>query len=142
MIYKENGEWKFCGYKVKYKQGDTEKEQWALPSKEWWEKTCNKHNKLELIGFEEVELTQEQQERFEEIQDLRLGEGHRQSLIDYVLEGDFPEGNHPLKNFETERRITALERGAGVGQLGQRGVAQRIDKLEDEIEYIKKQLES
>ena len=141
MLRRISGEWKLYPHKVKYKQNGEEKEQYALPSREWWEETCSKHDNLGLIGFEEIELTQEQQNRLEDIKDLRIGEGHMQTLIDYVLEGVFPEGNRIMRDFEQQKRIEALEKASGAGgQAGKRGIAQRIDKLEDDIAEIKEEL--
>ena len=46
-----------------------------------------------------------------------------------------------LENPTPEERIEALEKASGAGgQAGERGIAQRIDKLEDDIAEIKEEL--
>jgi len=129
MIYKENGEWNFCDYKVKYKDVGQELEKYALPSKQWWEKTINNHSHLELIEFIEFEPTQEQEGRLEKLNQLRIPEGFMSYCQNYIENGEFPEGiSHVLRGLEiaeyekeqgqelSEREIAEIEQGQEISE--------------------------
>ena len=87
-------------WKVKYKDNKgNEKKKWALPDKEWWESTANRQG-FE-VEFEKSELTEEQQRRYENIKNIDIPEHFRTICIDYILNGDFPDGFlHQLREVE------------------------------------------
>ena len=77
--------------------------------------------------------------------------GHKLVWIERKLERD-EEGNvteeptqEDLENEITDapdlrqiaKEVEDIKRGAGIGQDGERGIARRLDKIEDEIEKLK-----
>lgn len=104
MLRKENGYLKLYPWMVKYTQHGKTVEQWALPSKEWWTDFADKWEHTEIVEFVEVELTNEQLARAEEIEQLRIDEGYRDICIDYILHSQFPEGpDHPLRQLQLQK---------------------------------------
>ncbi len=96
MLISKGNRFELYPYKVKYVQHGEEKENWALPSKEWWTNFAEKWEHTEIVEFVEVELNEEQLSRYEQI-NHGMPEAFRSVCIDYVLIGKFPEGvAHPL----------------------------------------------
>lgn len=107
MLIKKGSKLKLYPWKVKYTQHGKEIEQWALPSKQWWTDFEQKWEHTELIEFVEVELTEEQAKRAEEIENLRIDEGFREMCIEYILDGVFPTGvEHPLRQLQIKTEQT------------------------------------
>jgi len=101
MLLKKNGRFELCPHKVKYIQHGKEIEQWALPNKQWWLDFSNKWEHTEIIEFVEIEFTKEQLQRFKEIAQINTPESFREIYIDYILNGQFPEGyTHPLRDLQ------------------------------------------
>ncbi len=107
MLQHNGRRFRLYPYKAKFndKQGNP-KEKYALPSKEWWESAAQRQGFD--VEFEEITLTEEQQERYEQIKDVDVSESQRSICIDYILDGDIePEDedgnvremnpNHPLR---------------------------------------------
>jgi len=85
-----------------------QKEKWALPSKEWWESTASKHG-FE-VEFEEIELSEEQQARYELIRQMDVPESFRTDAIDFILEGTLPERlSHPLWQLKADVSIEDMK---------------------------------
>ena len=85
-----------------------QKEKWALPSKEWWESTANKHG-FE-VEFKEIELSEEQQRRYELIRQIDAPEQFRTDAIDFILEGELPERlSHPLWQLKADVSIEDMK---------------------------------
>ena len=104
MLIKKGNRFELYPHKVKYIQHGKEIEQWALPNKEWWIDFADKWEHTEIIEFTEVELTEEQQARVTEIEELPMSEAFRGICIDYILNGVFPEGiNHPLRDLQIQK---------------------------------------
>ena len=79
-----------------------EQEKWALPNKEWWQSVAERHG-FE-VEFEEVTLMEEQQARYEEIRQIDIPEQFRSHCIDYIMDGDFPDGFvHYLREIELKQ---------------------------------------
>lgn len=93
MLVRKNGEWSLYPQKVIYSENGQNKESWALPNVEWWNDIIAKHDHLELINIEEIQLTQEQMNRFEEIKNMP--DDFQDVYIEYVLNGNFPEMDFP-----------------------------------------------
>lgn len=83
---KEEKKYIIYPYKVRYKLHGELKEDYALPNKDWWTKTCLKHDFLEFIEFYEIEITKDMLKRFEEIKNYDLYD----FAVDYV-EGKYIE---------------------------------------------------
>lgn len=100
MLIRKGNRFELCPHKVKYTQHGKEIEQWALPNKEWWTNFAEKWEHTEIIEFTEVELTEEQLLRFEDVK-TGIPESFASDCVDYILEGVFPEGiMHPLRQLE------------------------------------------
>ena len=96
MLIKKGNRFELYPHKVRYNQHGKEHEQWALPNKEWWVDFADKWEHTEIIEFAEVELTEEQLSRFEQVK-IGIPEAFTTACEDYILEGKFPEGiSHPL----------------------------------------------
>ena len=100
MLQHDGRRFRLYPWKAKYENTyGQQKEKWALPSKEWWESSAERQG-FE-VEFEEVELTEKQQERYEQIRRVDMPEQFRGICMDYILEGDFPEGFiHSLREIE------------------------------------------
>ena len=106
MLVKKGNRFELYPHKVKYIQHGKEIEQWALPSKEWWTDFAEKWEHTEIIEFEEVGLTEEQLERFEDVK-TGIPEAFASDCVDYILEGTFPDGvTHPLRQLEIKNQQT------------------------------------
>ena len=103
MLQHDGKRFRLYPWKAKYKNTHgQQKEKWALPSKEWWRSASERHGFD--VEFEEVELTEEQKERYENIRRIDISESFRNMCIDYILEGDFPDGFlHHLREVELKQ---------------------------------------
>ncbi len=107
MLIKKGNRFELYPHKVRYMQHGKEIEQWALPNKEWWIDFAEKWEHTEIIEFTEIELTEEQAKRAEEIENIRLDEGFREMCIEYILDGVFPVGiEHPLRQLQIKKEQT------------------------------------
>ena len=130
LIYYKNG-WGLCSEKVKYIQHGEEITQYVMSEgKQWWLDFEEKWEHTEIIEFIEVEPTEEQLGRFEEVVQLNVSEGFGAELGSYVEFGIFPEGfNHPLRNLQvykeniqqgielSEREIQEIVQGRQISDL-------------------------
>jgi hypothetical protein len=92
LIYYKNG-WRLCNEKVKYIQHGEEIIQYVgSEGHDWWLDFEEKWEHTEIIEFIEVEPTQEQISRYNEVLQLNIPEGFGAELSDYVEFGIFPEG--------------------------------------------------
>ena len=104
MLQRNGSQWRLYPHKVRYIQHGEEIEQWALPNKEWWTDFAEKWDHTEIIEFTEIELTEEQITRFEEIK--YMPEDFMEAYIDYVLNGEFPNEfpkNHPFMLLKAQK---------------------------------------
>ena len=109
MLKKVGSGFELYPYKVKYTQRGEEIEQWALPSTEWWDDFASKWNHTEIVQFTEITITPEQQARFDEINELGISEGFEDVLVDYILNGFFPEDiKHPLRDLQIKKEKEEL----------------------------------
>ena len=109
MLIKNGNQFELYPHKVKYIQHGEEKEDWALPSKEWWENFAQEWAHTDIVEFEEITLTQEQLNRLEEVNQLDISEGHLDIVVNYVLNGIFPDNqNHPLETLEIKQLLADL----------------------------------
>lgn len=96
-----------CSEKVKYLQHDEEKEQYVgSEGHQWWLDFAGKWEHTEIVEFIEVNPTQEQFKRLEQINQLGVRGGFTGTFSDYVESGVYPEGNsHVLKQIQLEEKI-------------------------------------
>ena len=104
LIFYKNG-WRLCSEKVKYKQHGEEIEQYVMSEgHDWWVDFEEKWKHTEIIEFIPVEPTEEQLNRFEEINQLNIPEGFCAELGAYVEFGIFPDGfNHVLRPIQIQK---------------------------------------
>lgn len=142
MVKYENGEYVPCTYKVTLKNRGKEETHYAN-FRTYWEDVEKKHDHITDLQFEEIVFTPEQDERLQEIAELNIPEGFLAEVRKYVENGEFPEGfSHALQNLKLKKenkRIEQLEKASGIGRGGERGIAHRIDSLEDRIEQLEQQ---
>lgn len=86
MLNRKGKKWVLYPHKVFYTDNGEGVEQWATPSKEWWTETEIKHSRIEIEKFEEVELSKEKIDRYEEIKDMP--DDHKSIYEEYILTGD------------------------------------------------------
>ncbi len=109
MLIKNGNQFEIYPWKVKYTEYGEEKENWALPNKEWWIDFAEKWGHTEIVDFEEVTLTEGQLERVEAINGLEISDGHLDVAINYVLNGSFPDTqSHPLETLEIKQLLADL----------------------------------
>lgn len=142
MLQRNKEQWVLYPYIVKGKRNGEEFEQWALPDKEWWERTADKHDHIEIDEFEEIEVDSDIQERFEEIE--YMPDNHKQAYIDYVYKGetdaDFPT-NHPfniirLRGVDAEN-LTDIDKVAVLST----SVLENSEKLAETLSDIAEKIE-
>ncbi len=133
MLFYKNGKWHVCSEKVRYIQHDEEIEQYVgSEGNQWWVDFEEKWEHTEIIEFISVEPTEEQLDRFEEINQLNIKEGFGHECSQYVEFGIFPEGfNHILRPLEILKqqeeqdkylvdgdfRLSLIEMGVSIGDL-------------------------
>ena len=133
MLFYKNGKWHVCSEKVRYIQHDEEIEQYVgSEGNQWWVDFEEKWEHTEIIEFIPVEATQEQLDRFEEINQLNIKEGFGAELSDYVEFGIFPEGfTHVLRPIQilkeqneqdsylvdNDFRLSLIEMGVDISDL-------------------------
>ena len=104
MLIKKGNRFELYPHKVRYNQHGKEREQWALPNKEWWVDFADKWQHTTIIEFQEVTLNQIQLERFAEVE-TGIPESFASACVDYILEGVFPDGiTHPLRQLEIKKQ--------------------------------------
>ena len=110
MIFYADGKWNMCSEKVKYLQHDEEKEQYVgSEGHQWWLDFAGKWAHTEIVEFTEVNPTQEQFKRLEQINQLGVRDGFTGTFSDYVESGVYPEGlRHPLRILQTQSESEML----------------------------------
>lgn len=133
MIFYKDGNWHLCSEKVKYIQHGEEITQLiSHEGHEWWIDFEEKWEHTEIIEFIEIEHTQGQADRLEEVNQLSISDGFAGVLSDYVMNDRFPsEFNHVLKWLQVRKeqieqdnylidldfRQSLTEMGVGVNDL-------------------------
>jgi len=135
MLQRKGSQWELYPHKVKYIQHGKEREQWALPDKQWWKDFSDKWDHTEIIEFVDIEVTEEMQKRFEEIRNMP--EDFHHIYFTYVETGEIidevPE-NHPfnlivLKKENEEQGQINTELNLEVMEQGQRITNTQLQSL-------------
>lgn len=142
MLRRVGGKWEFYPHQVRYKKDGDERVQWALPSQDWWLAVAEKHGNVEIVEFEELEITQEMKSRLEALNEARVGESHLSSAIAFVQDGKLPEDpNHPLwwtkvaRDIETVKPIELAVDKAEIKADG-KDVAMITGEVPDDVEAV------
>lgn len=132
MLKRKGRRWELYPHRVKGIRFGEDFDQWALPDKEWWEDTAEMHDHLGIDEFEEVEVTEGMQGRFEEIKNMP--DDFHTLYIEYVMTGDISEEvempkGHPfniirLQNQDksqgqdiTDGKLEAMEQGQKIADI-------------------------
>ncbi|MDC3412515.1 hypothetical protein [Terrihalobacillus insolitus] len=110
MLLRKDGEWSLYPHEVTYTQNGIEQKQWALPSKKWWEDFTSKWDHTNIVGFQEIALTEEQLARFEEIK--AMPDDFQDAYTEYILNGNFVEDfpkEHPFYSLRLENENKQLK---------------------------------
>ena len=139
MIHHNRGRWHFHTHIATFqRRGEQVQKYISDPDK--WQEMVEQHDHLSDLTVEEFEPTEEQQERLDEINELRIPDGWSSVVKEYVETGGLPSDRklHPrLREMQQEKRVRGIERAVDVGGSGgQRGIAHRIDDLEERIEAL------
>ncbi|SFL80963.1 hypothetical protein [Salibacterium qingdaonense] len=98
MLQRVGSKYRLYPHEVTYTKNGEEYTKWALPDKQWWTETAEKHDRINIVEFTEVEVTADMQKRFKEIE--RMPEGFGSVYQRYVLDGTLPDNfpiNHPFR---------------------------------------------
>lgn len=90
MLLRDEKGLKLVKEKVLYKRNGIEYEQPVVEGRDWWLEFEKKWGDMEIIGFEDIQYTEEQLTRLEEVRDINNVSEH--ILNDYVMEGIIGEG--------------------------------------------------
>lgn len=107
MLNRKWNQWQIYLFKVKGIRHGESFEQWAIPNKQWWIDFENKWDHTNVTGFEEIELTEEQIARYEEIKDMP--EDFFDMYVGYILTSntsddvDLPT-NHPFQILRMKKK--------------------------------------
>lgn len=86
MLYRKGNRWALCPFKVRYIQHDEEIEQYSH-DKDWWLNFEERWDHTEIVEFIDVEYTDQQLDRFKDIEFMPEDFGHVYS--EYVKTGTF-----------------------------------------------------
>lgn len=101
MLYRKDGQWELCPYKVVYTQHGEQLEQYTH-DKQWWLDFEQKWEHTSIIEFIDVSLTDEEIARLVEIKSIP--EGFETECEDYIRTGILPEDEwHPLKELQKKK---------------------------------------
>ena len=108
VLYKHDGKWVLSEKKVKYIQHGEEVEQFVgEEGVQWWVEFGEKWDHTEIVGFENMEYTEAQLTRLEDIKSVNAPDN---IIEDYVMEGIIGEGLEVLsirKENEELRQLLA-----------------------------------
>lgn len=108
VLYKHDDQWVLSNKKVKYIQHGEEREQFVgEEGVQWWNEFEKKWDHTEIVGFEDVEHTEERLARLEDIKGVNAPDN---IIEDYVMNGIIGEGLEVLsikKENEELRQLLA-----------------------------------
>ena len=99
MLYYKDNRWNISESIVKFtNDGETVEQYIGVEGKQWWLDLEKLHEGIEIIDFTDVDITENQLERLEEVNNLNIKDGHSETLGDYVINGNLPlEVEHILR---------------------------------------------
>lgn len=107
MLIKTTDGWKLAEHTVIYaRYGETVEQPVGSEGKGWWLDFAEKWPDTEIIEFTDLHYTDEQLARLAEIQAVS---GNEEVLEQYVLDGTFPEGDHPLTMLQLQKENAQLK---------------------------------
>lgn len=89
---RELNKYEFYNWKVYFKENGIDKVEWALPSKEWWKELENKHSHVEILQFEQIPITSNHQQRFNNIKNFVNYNWIKQYILDELQDYETEEG--------------------------------------------------
>lgn len=107
-----------------------------MHNKVHFENILNKHESYSNLEYEDIVLTKEQQERYEQIRSLP--ESSIGYCVEYVKSGKFPEGNnHPLRHIQLELENQRLGQELSEREINEIMQGMQLSDLEIQILEIK-----
>lgn len=99
MLYYKDNKWNISELIVKFTNDGEIAEQFVgVEGRRWWLDLEKLHEGIEIISFADVDVTESQLTRLEEVNNLNIKDGHSEILGDYVINGNFPtEIEHTLR---------------------------------------------
>lgn len=117
VLYKDEEGLKLSSLKVRYTQHGEEKEQFiGSEGMDWWISFAEKWEHTNIIEFVNVEHTEKQIARFEEIKEIKIRED---VLTSYVMDGIVGEGLEiiALKKENTDLKTENIMQGQIIADL-------------------------
>jgi len=144
MIHHNRGRWRFHTHLATFQRRGEQVHKY-ISDPDRWQEMVESHDHLSDLTVEEFHPTEEQQGRLDEINELRIPDGWSSVVREYVETGELPPDrkfHSRLREMQQEQRVLGLERAVGAGGGGgQRGIAHRIDDLEERIEALEEKVE-
>ncbi|MGY0692993.1 hypothetical protein ACW2QC_09420 [Virgibacillus sp. FSP13] len=136
MLQRKGGKWRLYPIRVEYTQHGETIEQWAVEGKEWWIDFAEKWDHTTVEGFTEVELSDEQIARFEQIKDMP--EDFMDMYVDYILTGSASDDielptNHPFQVIRLKKENESLRIENKLIKVQSQAMSDRADFIDDVI---------
>lgn len=111
MLYYKDKQYNLVKEKIKYKQdGEELTNHIGQEGKQWWLDFEEKWEDMEILEVKRIKVTELQEARLEEVNQLNIPEGYDSLLDNYVSHGKFPdEFSHLLKDIETKKNNESTE---------------------------------
>lgn len=136
MLYRKGRQWMLCPYKINYMQHGEQHEQYAS-EKDWWLDFEGQWEHTKIIGIIEVEYTDEQVARYEDVR--FMPEDFSDIYSAYVEFGSFPDRDdlqlgHPFRLVQLKKENERL--GVEVSQREINEITHGIQLSEFEIRLM------
>lgn len=109
-MYYEGNKWNISDKKVIFKDSGEQKDKpIGAEGMEWWDELETLHDDIEVLEFTDIEISEEQLFRLEEVNKLSIPEGHSEIVGDYIKSGSFPDlPNHVLKDLQFTKMFNIM----------------------------------
>lgn len=102
MVFYRDNQWNISEFEITYIDGTEQTtKRIGAEGEEWWRELESLWEDIEVLEIKEVEVTQEQRDRLDNINATHVPDGFGSIVGDYVRSGIFPdELTHRLKDIE------------------------------------------
>lgn len=139
MLYYENNKWHISTLKVEYMQDRETLENYiGAEGKRWWNELAGLHENIEIVKFIDLNITNEQLARLEEINQLNIGDGYSEVVGMYVMRDIFPdEASHILKDLENKKANIKQGIELSEREINEIMIAMQVSDIEIDILELK-----